>query len=185
MNPRKKLYSLCAVLMLSLCAASCGETRKANKFVEEGNAAVEEGKKLYEQADAKNTELVQSLDGFPGNRDQLKGKAQEALELLDKSIAKLREGAAKFDEGSKTNIDAKLKEYLTLKSQEFTKHAEHLEIEKEIPKSVMDTSITDADTLKEKFSSLQERLQKLEQEWTGLAERARKIEEENKDKFSK
>jgi len=183
MNPRNKLYSLLALLVLSLFAVSCGETRKANKFIEDGNAAVEEGKKLYEQADNKETELAQSLEGFPENRDQLKGKAQEIIDLLDKGIVKLREGASKFDEGSKTNIDAKLKEYLSLKSQEFAKHAEHLEVEKEIPKAVMDTSITDTDELKAKFTSVQERLEKLQQEWTDLASRAEKIQQENKDKF--
>lgn len=182
MNPRKKLYALLAALVLSIFALSCA-TRQANKLIEEGNAAVEEGKKLYEQADTKETELAQSLDGFPGNRDQLKGKAQEIIDLLDKAIAKLREGAAKFDEGSKTNIDAKLKEYLSLKSQEFSKHAEHLEIEKEIPTAVMDTSITDTDGLRAKFTSVQERLEKLQQEWVNLATKAEKIKQENKDKF--
>jgi uncharacterized phage infection (PIP) family protein YhgE len=182
MNPRKNLYALCAVLILSIFAVSCA-TRQANKLIKDGNAAVEEGKKLYEQANTKETEMAQSLDGFPENRDQLKGKAQEITDLLDKAIAKLREGAAKFDEGSKTDIDAKLKEYLSLKSQEFSKHAEHLEVEKEIPKAVMDTSITDMDSLRAKFTSAQERLEKLQQEWIDLASKAEKIKQENKDKF--
>jgi uncharacterized protein YukE len=183
MNPRKKLYTLFAILALSAFAFACGETSKANKFVEEGNAAVEEGKKLFEQADAKDDEILQALDGFPANRDQLKGKAQEVIDLLDKSIAKLREGASKFDEGSKTNIDPKLKEYLSLKSQEFSKHAEHLEVEKEVPKAVMDPAVADTEALKARFTDIQERVKKLEQEWTDYAQRADKIQQENKDKF--
>ena len=182
MNPRKRRYALLALLILFIFAVSCA-TRQANKLIEEGNAAVEEGKKLYEQASAKESEMAQSLEGFPENRDQLKSKARELIDLLDKGIAKLQVGAAKFDEASKTNIDAKLKEYLSLKSQEFAKHAEHLEVEKEIPQAVMDTSITDMEGLKAKSTSAQERLEKLQQEWIDLASKAEKIKQENKDKF--
>jgi peptidoglycan hydrolase CwlO-like protein len=182
MNPRKKLYSLFALIALSVFALSCA-TSKANKFIEEGNAAVKEGEQLAMEADTKITALAGELDKFPENRDQLKGQAQEINERLDKSIAKLREAATKFDEGSKTNLDAPLKEYLSLKSQEFSKHAEHLDVLKGIPNAVLDPSIEDRAALDTKFSQIKERVDKLEQEWTDLSNRADKIQEANKDKF--
>jgi uncharacterized coiled-coil DUF342 family protein len=171
------------MITLPLLAVACGDTGKANKLIDEGNAAVQEGQKLAQEADAKNDQLIAALGNFPENRDELKGKAQEVMDLLDKSIARLREATQKFDDGSKTNIDAKLKEYLSLKSQEFSKHAEHLEVAKEIPKAVMDPAVTDTDTLKTRFTQATERVEKLQKEWEDLAARAGKIQEENKDKF--
>lgn len=183
MNARKRFYLHFALSILSAFAISCGAMSRANKLVAEGNAAVKEGENFYEQANAKAKELNDALDGFPANRDQLKDKAQEVLDLLDKGIAKLREGASKFEEASRTNIDPQLKEYLSLKAQEFNKHAEHLEVEKDIPKAVMDTSVEDKDALRAKIVATQERLTQLEKEWTDLGERANKIYEANKDKI--
>jgi peptidoglycan hydrolase CwlO-like protein len=182
MNPRKKLYLLIALIALSVFGISCA-TSKANKFIEEGNAAVKEGEQLATEADAKITALAGNLDKFPENRDELKGTAQEIIDRLDKSIAKLREAASKFNEGSQTNLDAPLKEYLSLKSQEFSKHAEHLEALKGIPNSVTDASIEDRAALDAKFAQIKERVDGLEKEWTDLSNRADKIQEQNKDKF--
>ena len=105
------------------------------------------------------------------------------MELLDRSIAKLREGGSKFDEASKTNLDAPLKEYLSLKSQEFNKHAEHLEVEKDMPRAITETSVQDIDALRAKFNETKEHIEKLQKEWSDFAERANKIQEQNKDKF--
>ncbi|MDQ3821290.1 MAG: hypothetical protein M3362_26920 [Acidobacteriota bacterium] len=183
MNARERFYAHLVILTLSALALSCGAMSKANRLVTEGNSAVKEGEKYYEQADAKAGELYDALDGFPGNRDQLKDKAQEILDLLDKGSAKLREGAAKFEEGSKTDIDAQLKEYLSLKAQEFNKRADRLEVEKEIPKAVMDNSVEDKEALRAKFIAKQERVTQLKKEWSELEERANKIYEANKDKI--
>jgi len=183
MNPRKRLYTLAAVLLLSVAALPACATRQANKLIDEGNAAVKEAEKFATDADAKINEIAAGLAEFPENRDQLKTPAQAALDNLDKGIAKLREAASKFDEGSKTNLDAPLKEYLSLKSQEFAKHAEHLETLKGIPNAITDTSVTDREVLNTKFAEIKERVEKLEQEWTDLSQRADKIQEANKDKF--
>lgn len=182
MNPRKKLYTLFVILSLAVFLLSCA-TGKANKFIEEGNAAVKDGEKFALDADAKLNQLSEGRANFPANRDQLKGTAQEAIDLLDKGIAKLREASSKFNEGSQVNLDAPLKEYLSLKSQEFSKHAEHLEALKELPKAFMDPSVEDNDALDAKFTPVKERVEKLEQEWTDLSQRADKIQEANKDKF--
>jgi|SRR5205085_2660495 len=183
MKARKRFYLYFVISALSACALACTAMSKANKLVEAGNSAVKEGEKFYEQADAKAKELYDALDGFPENRDQLKEKAQEVLDLLDKGIAKLREGASKFEEASRTNIDAQLKEYLSLKAQEFNKHAEHLEVEKDISRAVMDTSVEDKDALRARFVATQERVTQLQKEWADLEERANKIYEANKDKI--
>ncbi len=80
-------------------------------------------------------------------------------------------------------IDEKLREYLSLKSQEFSKHVEHLEAAREIPKSVMDSSVTDFSLLNERRIEINDRIETLKKEWVDLAARAKKIQEENKEKF--
>lgn len=182
MNSRNRLYTLVSLLILSALALSCA-TSKANKFIDEGNAAVRAGEQLATEADAKITALVAEIDKFPENRDELKVTAQEILDRLDKSIAKLREAASKFDEGSKTDLDAPLKEYLSLKSQEFNKHAEHLETLKGIPNAVMNTAVEDRPALDAKFAQINDQVEKMQKEWVDLSQRAAKIQEANKDKF--
>jgi chromosome segregation ATPase len=184
MKPLKKLYVLFSLLLLSLLAASCsGDKGKANKLIDEGNAAVKEALNIDSDSEAKLTELNNALDDFPQNRDQLKPTAQAMLDNLDKSIAKLREAASKYDEGSKLNLEATLKEYLSLRSQAYSKGAERQEAMKAFPKAVMDTSIEDADALKEKLAQITEQVNKADKEAKDLEARAQKIEQENKDKF--
>lgn len=183
MNLWKKRYRLLALCLLALCAISCGEMNKANKLVESGNAAAKEGEKFAEDALSKIDELKGNLNDFPSNREQLKATAQQILTSLDQSIAKLREASAKFGEASTARIDQALKDYLSLKSQEFGKHAEHMEALKEIPNAILDTSITDHSALDAKFAQIKERIEQLHKDWTDLGARAEKIKEENKDKF--
>jgi uncharacterized coiled-coil DUF342 family protein len=183
MNLWKKRSRLLTLFILALLATSCGELNKANKLVEGGNAAAKEGEKFAEEALAKIDELKGNLNDFPSNREQLTATAQEIFNSLDQSTAKLREASAKFGEASTAKIEQPLKDYLSLKSQEFSKHAEHMEALKEIPNDILDTSITDRDALDAKFAQLKERLEQLHKDWTDLGARAEKIKEENKDKF--
>lgn len=183
MTPRKKLSALSALLITMCFYVACGEMSKAKRLVEDGNQAVKESEKYAVDADAKLKELDRRREEFPGNREQLSVVSKEAIELLDKAAQKLREAALDYETASQAKIDDKLREYLSLKSQEFTKHVEHLEAAREIPKSVMDTSVTDFSTLNERRIEIDDRIEKLKTEWVDLAARAKKIQEENKEKF--
>lgn len=183
MKPRKKLQALCALLGLACFLVSCSEMNRAKKLVEDGNDAVKESEKYAVEADAKLKELDRRREEFPGNREQLGVVCKEAIELLDKASGKLREAALNYETASQAKIDDKLREYLSLKSQEFNKHVEHLEAAREIPKSVMDNSVTDFSLLNERRYEINQSIEKLKKEWEDLATRAKKIQEENKEKF--
>jgi hypothetical protein len=183
MSPLKKLYALCALMGLACLLISCSEMDKAKRLVEDGNAAVKESEKYAVEADAKLKELDRRREEFPGNREQLGVVSKEAIELLDKASAKLREAALSYAAASQSKIDDKLREYLSLKSQEFSKHVAHLEAAREIPKSVMDASVTDFSLLNERRIEINDQIEKLKKEWEDLATRAKKIQEENKEKF--
>ena len=184
MNRVKKIYLPIAVLVLAAFAASCaGDQQKANKLVEEGNAAVTEAEKLASEGDAKINQFIPRMADFPEGRDEMKTTSQEVLGLIDRGVAKLREAEKKFSEASKLDVQASYKEYLSLKSQEYGKHAEHLEVLKDIPKAFTDPAVADGDALRERFVGIKARVEKLEKEWTDLAARADKIYQANKDKF--
>jgi hypothetical protein len=183
MKPRKPLYALCALLGLACFLVSCGEMNKAKRLVEDGNNAVKESEKYAVEADAKLKELDRRREEFPGNREELGVVSKEAIELLDKASGKLREAASNYEAASQSKIDDKLREYLSLKAQEFSKHVEHLEAAREIPKSVMDSSVTDFSLLNERRIEINDQIEKLKKEWVDLAARAKKIQDENKEKF--
>ena len=183
MSRARNICLLSAILISAALAAACGDQEKANKGVEEGNAAVTEAERLVGQADAKINQFESALADFPEGRDKLKAPSEEAIGLLDKASAKLREAEKKFADASKLDVEAAYKEYLTVKSQEYGKHAEHLEVLKGIPNTFMDPAVTDGDALRQRFAQIKERVEKLEKEWTDLAARAEKIYQENKEKF--
>jgi uncharacterized protein YxeA len=183
MNPLKKLTTLLALLIVACVLTSCSEMSRAKKLVEDGNDAVKESEKYAVEADAKLKTLDRRREEFPGNREELGVVSKEAIELLDKAAGKLREAASNYQAASQAKIDDKLREYLSLKAQEFTKHVEHLEAAREIPKSVMDSSVTDFSILNERRYDINTRIEKLKKEWEELATQAKKIQEENKEKF--
>jgi len=183
MTPKKKPHLLLAFLLSACFLASCGEMNRANKLVEGSNNAVKESEKYAVEAEARLKQLDSAQADFPSNREQLEATSREAIELLDKAAAKLREAASSYEAASQAKIDDQLKEYLSLKSQEFNKHVEHLEAAREIPQALMDSSIKDAEALNARRAEINDRIERLKKEWEDLSTRAKKIQEENKDKF--
>lgn len=183
MSPTKKPHLLLAILFSSCLIISCGEMNRANRLIEDSNNAVKESEKFAVEAEAKLNELDRRREEFPGNREELEVVSKDAITLLDKAAGKLREAASNYDAASQTKIDEKLKEYLSIKAQEFTKHVEHLEAAREIPLSVMDSAVTDFSVLNERRYEINQRIEKLKKEWEDLAARAKKIREEHKEKF--
>jgi hypothetical protein len=183
-----KRSSLFIALLLVVFTFGCGlfgDTDKANKLVDEGNAATQDANKIASDAEPKYTAVFteKNLEEFPGNRDQLKGQVQEVIGLLEKAAARYRDAGGKFDEARKLNVDEKFKEYLDMYGQANRKQAEKLDAAKESAQAFLDPSITDNTTLNKKLQSFGERAQKLLQEARDFESKAKKIQEENKDKF--
>jgi hypothetical protein len=187
MNPQTKTNALLALALMLAIALACNrlgdDTNKANGLVGEGNKAIAEANKASVDALSKNTQLFTGIKSFPGDREKVKGAAQEEMDLIDKSSASFREASKKFEEASKLKLEEKFKEYLSLKSQEFSKHAEQVDVAKELPQAVLDPAVKDAATLRNKITGINDRVQKLETEWRDLETKADKIREDNKDKF--
>jgi uncharacterized coiled-coil DUF342 family protein len=187
MHPQTKRNALLAFMLMAsfvlACSALGDETDKANKLVDEGNKLVEEGNTLGQQAAAKNKEIFDNIEDFPDNRDDLRKPANELLDIIDKGTGKFHDAAKKFEDASKLKLDDKFKEYLSLKSQEFNKHADHIESIKGIPQAVLDESVKDLRALNTKLTSVNSQIEKVGKEWKDLEAKANKVREDNKDKF--
>lgn len=161
---RNAFFALTLMLTFILaCSALSDDTEKANKLVAEGNTAIDEGNKLATDADAKGD----------------KASAQDAINTLTKAGEKYREAAKKFDEASKLKINDKFKEYLSLKSQEFNKRAELMEVAKKNSQAMLDSD--DPETLMTKVQENKTQVEKLDKEAKDLETKADKIRTDNKD----
>jgi hypothetical protein len=137
-NQRTSRSILAALLFLGVVLA-CGntdETDKANKLVNEGNAAINEGKKHASAADDKKNKMMQTNVAQLGEARTL---ANEAIREYDQAVSNAKEAAGKFDEASKLQINDKYKDYLSLKAKEFNKRAELIETLKSIPQALIDS----------------------------------------------
>lgn len=161
---RNAFVALALMLTFVLaCSAFSDETEKANKLVGEGNTAINEGNKLATDADSKSD----------------KATAQESIDLLTKSAAKYREASKKFDEASKLKIKDKFKEYLSLKSQEFAKRAEIMDVARKSSQDMLASE--DMESLTAKVQEHKTQHEKLSKEAKDLEDKAEKIRTENKD----
>jgi hypothetical protein len=187
MNPRIKRYTVLALMsLLAVFALACNlgdETDKANKLIDEGNTLVTDGNKMVQEATAKNNQLYDNLndENFADEQARLKTTAQEAIDGFDKSAAKYKDAAQKFEDASKMKVDDKFKEYLSLKAQEFRKNAEGAEVGKSLSKAFIDSA--DGPSLLKKINELKPRVESLSKEATAFQEKAEKIRTDNKDKF--
>ena len=187
MNPQTKRNSLLSLSLMIVFVMACNllgnDTNKANELVGDGNKAIVVANQSSVDALSKNSKLFADLKSFPGDREKVRATAQEEMDLIDKSSASFREAGKKFEEASKLKLEEKFKEYLALKSQEFGKHADQVDVAKELPQAVLDPAVKDPLALSNKITDINDRVMKLETEWRDLETKADKIRADNKDKF--
>lgn len=190
MYPRTKRLSLLPLLTLLIAsfALSCGsagidETEKANRLIAEANTAIDAGNVSALAASKKSDWIFQEIRDttFADDKVRLKAAATETVSGFTQSAAKFREAARKFEEASNLRINDKFKEYLVLKSQEFNKNGEKMEIASAIPQAVLDSE--SIEQLRQRFNDNKTRYQELEKNAKELGDRAEKVRAENKDKF--
>jgi hypothetical protein len=182
-NGQRYSSTFMALLFLVAAVLACSsgdETEKANKLGDEGNAAVEEGKKSFADAEDKKQKMLQTKVTELAEARTL---AKEAIAAYDKAEDKCKEAAKKYDEASKMKISDKFKEYLGIKVKEYNKRAELVEASKGTPQALIDSEsrssfITRAQANNEKVAALAK-------EADDLAGQAKKIEADNPNMFKK
>jgi len=182
-NPRN-FDSLLAVFLLIAAVLACStgtsnsDVAKANQLVNEGNAAVEQGKKFVVEAeDKKNAMLQMNVRRIAEARVIAAG----AIAAYDKAAEKCKEAAQKYDEASRLKISEKFKQYLMLKVKEYNKRAELVEVAKDTPQALIES--TNRSSFVIRVNSNNEKVASLSKEANELASQADRLQKENPSDF--
>jgi hypothetical protein len=181
MISRRHSSAFMALLLLVAAVLACSsgnETEKANKLVDEGNAAVQEGKKFVTEAEEKKSKMMQT---DVSELAEARTLAKEAIAAYDKAAAKCKEAASKYEEASKLKVSDKFKQYLGIKVKEYNKRAELVETAKGTPQALIDSESKDSFTTRAKANN--EKVDALSKEADDLATQASKMEKDNPDMF--
>ena len=170
-----------ALLLLVAAVVACStgmETEKANKLVDEGNAAVKDGKTFVTDAEAKKQKMLQTPVAELAEARTL---AKEVIALYDKAEEKCKEAAKKYEEASKLKLGDKFKAYLEIKVKEYNKRAEIVETAKGTPQALIDSESQEGFTARANENNA--KVDKLSKEANDLGEQATKMEKDNPDMF--
>ena len=169
------------LLVAAVLACSSGnETEKANKLVDEGNAAVNDVQTFATEGLEKNEKMLQTNVAELAEARTL---AKESIAAFDKAETKCKQAAAKYGEASKLKISDKFKEYLGIKVKEFNKRAELMETAKATPQALIDSESRDSFISRAKENDA--KIEKLRKEAEDLGAQAKKLEADNPDMFKK
>jgi len=182
------LNSHVAFVLLIAAIWACGsstttntsDTDKANKLVDEGNAAVTDAKKFVSDAEAKKDQMMRT---DIRRIAEARVRAAEAIAAYDKAAEKCKAAAAKYDEASRLQISDKFKQYLILKSKEFNKRAEVAETAKGTPQALIES--TNRSSFAIRANSNNTKVDQLSKEAQDIGEQADKIQKDNPDMFKK
>ena len=184
MNTSSHLSTVMALLLLVATVLACSsmgnlgnETAKANKLVEEGNAAVLEGQKYVAEAELKK----QQMFGSGIRLTEARSIAKEAIAALDMANEKCKLASKKYEEASKLKINDKFKEYLTLKVREYDKRAELVETAKGNPQALIEAR--NRSTFIGMANANNERVDRLTREAKDLGAQAEKLMKDNPNIF--
>jgi len=142
MNPRISsgllaLFLLVGAVLACNKTATTSDTDKANKLVDEGNAAVQQAKTFVTDAEAKKDKMMQT---DVRRLAEARVTAAEAIAAYDKAAEKCKEAAQKYDEASRLKINEKFKDYLILKVKEYNKRGEMVDTAKGTPQALIEST---------------------------------------------
>jgi hypothetical protein len=173
------MFMALLLLVAAVLACSSGnETEKANKLVDEGNAAVQEAKKEITEAERLKQKM---LTTDVAQLEEARSTAKEAITAYEKAEAKCKEAAAKYDEASRLKLNDKFKEYLALKVKEYNKRGELVQTAKGVPQALIDSESRQGWI--DKANTVNAKVTELGKEADGLGAQADKIQKDNPDIF--
>ncbi len=181
MNTQRHSSTFMALFLLVAAILACStgnETEKANKLVEEGNAAVQEAKKHVTDAEAKKDKMLHT---DVSELAEARTLAKEAIAAYDKAEEKCKEAAKKYEEASKLKLNDKFKEYLALKVKEYNKRAELVETAKGNPQALIDSE--SRSSFVNRARATNEKVDQLSKEADDLASQADKLQKDNPNIF--
>ena len=173
------LLALGLLLVAVLACSSAGvgdDTDKANKLVNDGNAAFDEAKKSFSEAEQLKDKMMHT------NVSQLadaRATAKDAIAAYNKAEDKLKEAADKCNQASRMKLNDKFKEYLSLKVKEWNKRVEQIEAAKGLPQALIDSESRQGWV--KKANEINAQVEKLGKEADDLGAQADKLQKDNPD----
>ncbi len=179
------MFGFCAVLTVILACNSGNEKAEANKLVSESNKKLNAAKELFAKTEERNKTLfsanIQTAEQLADYKKEKNDEAKSIVSDYEKVYESLKEVSKLFDDVSRLNLDPKYKEFAKLKSDEYSKRAEAVNIRK--GNGLAFIEIDDQQKMTARFDENNTKADKVFSEADELAQKARKIEEENKEIF--
>jgi hypothetical protein len=119
------------VLLISLTATSCqmlrklggsGDIDEANKLNQSAGEDIREIERIVQENKDRETEVTRALNADDYNT--AKKIMNDSVKAIDQGLEKGQSAADKFDKASKLDVDATIKEYLSLRAQSVNKAIE-------------------------------------------------------------
>jgi hypothetical protein len=191
MTTKNKLNALLIiVLALGLglaCSSAAAEqqTAEANRVVDLTNKKLDDAKDLYSKTETRNTNLfsvnIQTLPQLQFYKAHKSDEAKSIVADYERTAEMLKDISRQYDDVSRMNVNEKYKEYAKLKSDEFAKRSEAVNVRKGNAQAF--NEIDDPRTMTAKFDENNTKSDKLFRDAEDIATKAKKMEDENKEIF--
>ena len=184
-NKLNAIFIILVAIAIGLACNSSNQQAEANKIVDQANKKLDEGKDLYEKTEKRNKELfsvnIQNDRQLQAYKFLKKDEAKSIVADYERSSDILKDISKQYDDISRMNLNEKYKDYAKLKSDEFAKRAEAVNIRKGNAQAFAE--IDDPKTMTAKFDENNTKSDKLFKDAEDIATKAKKIEDENKEIF--
>ncbi|CAN5216782.1 hypothetical protein BH10ACI1_BH10ACI1_34320 [soil metagenome] len=184
-NKLNAIFIILVAIALGLACSSSNQIEEANKTVDQANKKLDEAKELYTKTESRNKELfsvnIQNDRQLQAYKFLKNNEAKSIVADYERTAEMLKDISKQYDDVSRMNLNEKYKEYAKLKSEEFVKRAEAVNIRKGNAQAFAE--IDDPKTMTAKFEENNTKSDKLFKDAEDIAAKAKKIEDENKDVF--
>jgi len=186
-NKLNALFIVVIAVLIGLACSSGGTSQieDANKIVDQANKKLDEAKDLYGKTETRNTALfnvnVKTIQQLFYYKSKMGGEAKSIVSDYEKVSGMLKDISRQYDDVSRLNVGDKYKDYAKLKSDEFAKRAEAVDVRKGNAQAF--TEIDDPRTMTSKFDENNAKSDRLFKDAEDMGAKAKKIEEDNKDIF--
>jgi hypothetical protein len=184
-NEFNKLFITIVAIAVCLACGSGNQTEEANKIVDSANKKLDQAKELYSKTETRNTKLfnanVQTVEQLQAYKSGKSDEAKAIVEDYETVSEMLKDISKQYDEVSRMNLTEKYKDYAKLKSDEYAKRSEAINVRKGNALAFME--IDDYKTMTTKFDDNNAKSDRLFKDAEDIGAKAKKLEEENKDMF--
>lgn len=185
-NKLNVIFTILIAIAIGLgCSNSNDQQAEANKIVDAANKKLDDAKDLYGKTETRNTALfsanIQTIPQLAFYKSKMEGEAKSIVADYERVAEMLKEVAKQYDDVSRMNLGEKYKEYAKLKSDEFAKRAEAVNIRKGNAQAFME--IDYPKTMMAKFDENNTKSDKLFKDAEDIGAKAKKIENDNQEIF--